>query len=156
MKLVALWQCDLRVSWRSQLFSLAVYSVLMLLVLLAPWPDQYWPIWMILLLIAIFECIRSQRKIAFCHGNIALLEDNCLYWQQQEWQIKQPVWMIDSGILLSISREKRQPSFWLLRRSKQKLWLAYDSMSQDEWRHLRQLLLSLPSTSEKQKIKSNG
>ncbi|GBU14177.1 hypothetical protein AwEntero_27780 [Enterobacterales bacterium] len=35
---MALWQCDLRVSWRSQLISLGIHGGIMLVILLAPWP----------------------------------------------------------------------------------------------------------------------
>lgn len=115
----------------------------MLIILLAPWPAGYWPVWMTLLLVVIFECIRSQRRITSRHGEISLLDSNRLIWQQQEWVIKQPVWMINSGVLLSLQREKRKGGLrQAMRSSRQKLWLASDSMSQLEWRRLRQLLLN--------------
>jgi len=60
----------------------------MLVILLAPWPAGYWPVWMSLLLVVIFECIRSQRRITSRHGEISLLDSNRLIWQQQEWVIK--------------------------------------------------------------------
>jgi toxin CptA len=114
----------------------------MLAILLAPWPAGYWPVWMTLLLVVIFECIRSQRRITSRHGEISLLDSNRLIWQHQEWVIKKPVWMIDSGILLSLQREKRKGGLrQAMRSSRQRLWLASDSMSQEEWRRLRQLLL---------------
>lgn len=115
----------------------------MLTILLAPWPAGYWPVWMTLLLLVIFECIRSQRRITSRHGEISLIDCNRLIWQQQEWVIKKPVWMIDSGILLSLQREKRKGGLrQVMRSSRKKLWLASDSMNQDEWRRLRQLLLN--------------
>lgn len=108
-----------------------------------PWPAGYWPVWMSLLLVVIFECIRSQRRITSRHGEISLLDSNRLIWQQQEWVIKKPVWMINSGVLLSLQREKRKGGLrQAMRSSRQKLWLASDSMSQEEWRRLRQLLLN--------------
>ncbi|MCC3749191.1 protein YgfX [Rouxiella badensis] len=140
---MALWQCDLRVSWRSQLFSLAVHGILILLILLAPWPPDDWMIWLILLIIVVSQSIRSQRRISARQGEISLLAQDRLLWRKQEWKIKQPVWMIDSGILLSLRRE-RTGHGWrqALRGKKHKLWLASDSMSQQEWRHLRQILLT--------------
>ncbi|CAM3822674.1 hypothetical protein BS639_14050 [Rouxiella silvae] len=140
---MALWQCDLRVSWRSQLFSLAVHGILILAILLTPWPPEDWVIWLVLLVIVVSQAIRSQRRISARHGEISLLAQDRLLWRKQEWKIKQPVWMIDSGILLSLKRE-HTPRGWFkaLRGKKNKLWLASDSMSQEEWRHLRQVLLT--------------
>jgi toxin CptA len=123
--------------------SLGIHGGIMLAILLAPWPAGYWPVWMTLLLVVIFECIRSQRRITSRHGVISLLDNNRLIWQHEEWVIKKPVWMIDSGILLSLHREKRKGGLrQAMRRSRRKLWLASDSMSQEEWRRLRQLLLN--------------
>lgn len=140
---MALWQCDLRVSWRSQLFSLAVHGILILAILLTPWPSDDWMIWLALLIIVVSQAIRSQRRISARHGEISLLEQDRLLWRKQEWKIKQPVWMIDSGILLTLRRE-HAPRGWLhaIRGRKHKLWLASDSMSEEEWRRIRQLLLT--------------
>ena len=140
---MALWHCDLRVSWRSQLFSLAVHAALILLILLTPWPPGYWMVWLILMVLMVFLAIRSQRRISARHGEISLLAQDKLLWRGQEWVIRQPAWMIDSGILLSLRREKPREGWRRAFRSrKQKLWLASDSMSQEEWRNLRQVLLT--------------
>jgi len=131
------------VSWRSQLFSLGCYGAVMLLILLAPWPAGYWPVWMTLLLLVLFECIRSQRRITARTGEIVLTDDYRLLWRGHEWQIKHPVWMISHGALLSLRREKLKGGLaQAMRSSRQRLWLASDSMSQEEWRHLRQILLN--------------
>jgi toxin CptA len=115
----------------------------MLLILLAPWPAGYWPVWMTLLLLVLFECIRSQRRITARTGEIVLTDDYRLLWRGHEWQIKHPVWMISHGALLSLRREKLKGGLaQAMRSSRQRLWLASDSMSQEEWRHLRQILLN--------------
>lgn len=115
----------------------------MLMILLAPWPAGYWPVWMTLLLLVLFECIRSQRRITARTGEVVLTDDYCLLWRGHEWQIKQPVWMISHGALLSLRREKLKGGLAQAMRSRrQRLWLASDSMSQEEWRHLRQILLN--------------
>lgn len=115
----------------------------MLIILLAPWPAGYWPVWMSTLLVVIFECIRSQRRITSRHGELSLLDNQRVIWQQQEWVINKPVWMLKSGMLLSLQREKRKGGLrQAMRSSRQKLWLSSDSMSQEEWRRLRQLLLN--------------
>lgn len=116
---------------------------MMLMILLAPWPAGYWPVWMTLLLLVLFECIRSQRRITARTGEIVLTDDYRLLWRGHEWQIKQPVWMISHGALLSLRREKLKGGLAQAMRSRrQRLWLASDSMSQEEWRHLRQILLN--------------
>lgn len=115
----------------------------MLTILLAPWPAGYWPVWMTLLLLVLFECIRSQRRITARTGEIVLTDDYRLLWRGHEWQIKHPVWMISHGALLSLRREKLKGGLAQAMRSRrQRLWLASDSMSQEEWRHLRQILLN--------------
>jgi toxin CptA len=115
----------------------------MLMILLAPWPAGYWPVWMTLLLLVLFECIRSQRRITARTGEIVLTDDYRLLWRGHEWQIKHPVWMISHGALLSLRREKLKGGLAQAMRSRrQRLWLASDSMSQEEWRHLRQILLN--------------
>jgi len=140
---VALWQCDLRVSWHSQLISLGIHGAVMLTILLAPWPAGYWPVWMTMLLLVIFECIRSQRRITSRHGEISLLDNQRIIWQQEEWVIRKAVWMLKNGMLLSLQREKRKGGLLqAIRSSRQKLWLSADSMSQEEWRRLRQLVLN--------------
>ena len=115
----------------------------MLMILLAPWPAGYWPVWMTLLLLVLFECIRSQRRITARTGEVVLTDDYRLLWRGHEWQIKHPVWMISHGALLSLRREKLKGGLAQAMRSRrQRLWLASDSMSQEEWRHLRQILLN--------------
>ncbi|QLK62475.1 hypothetical protein GE278_17605 [Enterobacteriaceae bacterium Kacie_13] len=140
---MALWRCDLRVSWRSQLISLGSYGGVMLLILLAPWPAGYWPAWMTLLMLVLFECIRSQRRITARTGEVILLDENRLLWRGHEWQLRHPVWMVSQGALLSLRREKRKGGLaQAMRSSRQRLWLASDSMSVEEWRRLRQILLN--------------
>ncbi|MFS7357404.1 protein YgfX [Rahnella inusitata] len=140
---MALWRCDLRVSWRSQLISLGSYGGVMLLILLAPWPAGYWPAWMTLLLLVLFECIRSQRRITARTGEVILLDEERLLWRGHEWQLRHPVWMVSHGALLSLRREKRKGGLaQAMRSSRHRLWLASDSMSVEEWRRLRQILLN--------------
>jgi toxin CptA len=131
------------VSWRSQLISLGSYGGVMLLILLAPWPAGYWPAWMTLLLLVLFECIRSQRRITARTGEVILLDEERLLWRGHEWQLRHPVWMVSHGALLSLRREKRKGGLaQAMRSSRQRLWLASDSMSVEEWRRLRQILLN--------------
>ncbi|MBJ7222649.1 MULTISPECIES: protein YgfX [unclassified Brenneria] len=130
---MAQWQCDLRVSWRMQLFSLVVHGLLVLLILLAPWPDSYTVLWLGLVTLVVFGFIRSQRNIKSRQGEISLLGDMLLRWQRREWLIIKRPWMLKHGILLSLKSTEGK--------GRQRLWLASDSMDEEEWRHLRQLLL---------------
>ncbi len=59
---MVLWQSDLRISWRAQWFSLLLHGVVAALVLLVPWPLSYTPIWLLLLSLVVFDCVRSQRR----------------------------------------------------------------------------------------------
>ncbi|MEX3175560.1 protein YgfX, partial [Serratia quinivorans] len=71
-------RCDVRISWRTQLFSLLTHGVLILLILISPWPAGYGPIWLVLLTLVVFECIRSQKRIASRQGELLLLENQRL------------------------------------------------------------------------------
>ncbi len=130
---MALWHSELRISWRAQWISLLLHGVVILALLLAPWPASYTVVWMLLLTLAVFECVRSQRRIRSRQGDIALLEGRQMQWRQQQWLIHGRPWIIRRGILLTLRSAKG---------SQEKLWLLSDSMSEDEWRQLRQLLLN--------------
>ena len=116
-----------------QLISLLVHGLLLLLILLAPWPEGYAVLWLSLVTLVVFGFIRSQRHIKSRQGEIVLQDEACIQWQQQRWLIIRRPWMLKNGVLLSLrhSEGKKQ----------QRLWLASDSMDKNEWRHLRQLLL---------------
>lgn len=116
-----------------QVLSLLAHGLLVLLILLAPWPDGYAPLWLAMLTLVVFGFIRSQRGIKSRHGEIVLHGDSHLRWQQREWRIIKPPFMLKNGILLSLREDRGD--------GRQRLWLASDSMGRDEWRHLRQLLL---------------
>jgi len=130
---VALWRCDVRVSWRTQLFSLAAHGMLALLILLSPWPENYSLVWVTLITLVVFECMRSQRNIMSCRGELILQSRQYLRWHQKDWLIIGSPWMLNSGVLLRLRLVGGKRT--------RKLWLAADSMDQREWRSLRQILL---------------
>lgn len=107
--------------------------MLALLILLSPWPENYGVIWVTLITLVVFECMRSQRNIMSCRGELILQSRQYLHWHQKDWLIIGTPWMLKSGILLRL----RQAGG----RRTRKLWLAADSMDQREWRSLRQILL---------------
>ena len=142
---MVLWQSDLRVSWRAQWLSLLIHGLVAAVILLMPWPLSYTPLWMVLLSLVVFDCVRSQRRINARQGEIRLLMDGRLRWQGQEWSIVKAPWMIKSGMMLRLRSDggKRQ-HLWLGVGSAdwmKHLWLAADSMDEAEWRDLRRILL---------------
>ena len=50
-----------------------MHGVVAALVLLMPWPLSYTPLWLILLSLVVFDCVRSQRRIHARQGEIKLL-----------------------------------------------------------------------------------
>ena len=134
---MVLWQSDLRISWRAQWFSLLMHGVVAALVLLMPWPLSYTPLWLILLSLVVFDCVRSQRRIHARQGEIKLLIDSRLRWQKAECEIIGTPWVINSGMLLRLRNTENQRT--------QHLWVAADSMDAGEWRDLRRLVLQKPT-----------
>jgi len=134
---VVLWQSDLRVSWRSQWLSLLLHGLVAALILLIPWPLSFTPLWLVLLSLVVFDCVRSQRRINACHGEIKLLIDARLRWQGTDWDISGTPWMMNSGVMLRLRR--------VADGKRQHLWLAADSMDTREWRELRRMILQQPA-----------
>ncbi|AUP76319.1 protein YgfX [Kosakonia oryzendophytica] len=134
---MVLWQSDLRVSWRAQWLSLLLHGLVAALILLMPWPLSYTPLWLLLLSLVVFDCVRSQRRINACHGEIKLLMESRLRWQGVEWHIVGAPWMLRSGMMLRLRREEDG--------RRQHLWLAADSMDAQEWRDLRRMLSQKPA-----------
>lgn len=119
------------------MIALLGYGALVLAILLAPWPESYGvsAIWLVLLVAVIFECIRSQRRIARNRGELQYHATGEWRWQQREWRLARRPWISDMGVLLLL-----QSCTGPARR--RRLWLAADSMSRDEWSELRALLLN--------------
>lgn len=132
---MVLWQSDLRVSWRAQWISLLIHGLVAAVILLIPWPLSYTPLWMILLSLVVFDCVRSQRRINTCQGEIKLLMDGRLRWQGQDWTLMRAPWWLKSGVVLRLRAESGR---------QQHLWLAADSMEEAEWRELRRVMLQQP------------
>ena len=133
---MVLWQSDLRVSWRAQWLSLLLHGLVAAAILLLPWPLSYMPVWLLLLSLVVFDCVRSQRRINACQGEVKLTADYRLRWQGVEWEIGDSPWMLNSGMMLRLRDEQTA--------RRQHLWLAADSMTEGEWRDLRRLLLQRP------------
>ncbi|GKX57524.1 membrane protein [Leminorella grimontii] len=130
MQNAVLWKSDIRISWKSQCVSLLIHGALILLVLLYPWNDGYWPVWLSLVTLVIFDCLRSQRHIQRMQGEMALLKNGVFQWHREEWRIKGRPMMLKWGVFLTIQATAG-------RRNRRRLWLAVDSMDQESWRSLR-------------------
>ncbi|HFZ8995542.1 TPA: protein YgfX [Citrobacter freundii] len=136
---MVLWQADLRVSWRAQWVSLFIHGLVAAVILLMPWPLSYTPLWLILLSLVVFDCVRSQRRINSRQGEIKLLMDGRLHWQDQDWLILRAPWMLNTGMMLHLRSAGGK---------RQHLWLAADSMHEAEWRELRRMLLQQSAQGE--------
>lgn len=133
---MVLWQSDLRVSWRAQWISLLLHGVVAAFILMMPWPLSYTPLWLLLLSLVVFDCVRSQRRINAGHGEIKLLTGARLRWQSAEWDLLGKPWMLNSGMMLRLRR--------IDNRKKMHLWISADSMDTGEWRDLRRMLQQQP------------
>ncbi|WHP79783.1 protein YgfX [Edwardsiella anguillarum] len=131
---MVLWRCNVHVSWRTQVMFLLGHGALVLAILLAPWPENYSAFWLVLLVAVIFECIRSQRRIARNRGELQLLAPQVWHWQLREWRLARRPWVSDLGALLILQSTHGVPC-------RRRLWLAADSMSREEWGQLRRTLL---------------
>nr|WP_193568630.1 protein YgfX [Citrobacter sp. NCU1] len=112
--------------------SLLLHGLVAALILLMPWPLSYTPLWLILLSLVVFDCVRSQRRINTRQGEIKLLMDGRLRWQGLEWAILSTPWMLKTGMMLRLRSDSGR---------RQHLWLAADSMDEKEWRELRRVML---------------
>lgn len=133
---MVLWQSDLRISGARSGFSAAPRRCGGAGAA-GSWPLSYTPIWLLLLSLVVFDCVRSQRRIHARRGEIKLLTDSRLRWQNADWEILGTPWVINSGMLLRLRHVDT--------RRGQHLWLAADSMDAGEWRDLRRLVLQKPA-----------
>ncbi|WP_168385852.1 protein YgfX [Erwinia amylovora] len=137
---MVLWQCELRPSRLAQRLSLLLHGAVMLALLLPTWPASSGLVRMLLLVLVLFECIRSRRRIGRRQGDIALLEGHELRWRQREWCIISRPWLTGQAILLLLQDTHGQ---------RERLWLFADGMENRNWRQLRLQLLN-------SKVQGNG
>lgn len=131
---MVLWRAELRVSWRAQWISLLAHGVLAMIILLIPWPLNYMPLWLLLLVLVVFGCIRSQRCINANQGEICLYPGWAISWQGTQWQLPKTPWMLHNGMMLILHD--------IASRRTLRLWIMADSMEGKQWRDLRRLLLN--------------
>lgn len=126
-------QCNLNISWRTQLISGIFYAALIVAILLIPWPEQDWPVWLILVALIALESILAQRRINKTKGQLTLLDKHSVHWAEQKWTITRSPFVLSFGIFLSLKSESSG--------KKKLLWIAIDSLSKEQWRNLRYELL---------------
>lgn len=66
---------------------LLTHGVLILLILISPRPEGFGPLWLVLLTLVVFQCIRSQKRIAAVQGELRLLADRRFSWHGREWRL---------------------------------------------------------------------
>ncbi|SIP72658.1 protein YgfX [Xenorhabdus innexi] len=138
---MALWHSELKLSRRTRLFSSCVHGLIALAALLAPWPAESFYFWLLIvaipsLALTIMSWVRSQKNIQQCQGQLILLHDNKVHWQNVRWKMTQPPWFSHYGIMLSLCASEQPESF----RHKPviRLWVASDSMPPAMWRYFNQ------------------
>lgn len=133
---MTLWKSHLTVSWFTQLFSTSVYVIFEIELLLYPWPPGFIYIWVPLLLLLILGWYFSQKNINKRKGDLVLLNGNRIQWKYHEWQIAKQPWISRFGAKITLDS--------ILNNKQITLWVAFDSMPENEWRNFSQLLMQYP------------
>ncbi len=94
-------------------------------------------VWLPLLVIVIASWAKSQKNISKIKGVAVLVNGNKVQWKKNEWSIVKQPWCTRVGTLLTLSALQGKPQ-------KIHLWVARDSLSEENWRNLNQLLLQYP------------
>ncbi|WP_100159080.1 protein YgfX [Proteus columbae] len=131
-----LWKSHLTVSWFTQLFSTVVYVAFVIGLLLYPWPPDFIYVWVPLLLFLIGSWYFTQKNISRIKGDFILLNGNRIQWKLHEWQITKRPWISRFGTRITLTS--------VLNKKQITLWVAFDSMTENEWRNFSQLLMQYP------------
>ncbi|MBG3012908.1 protein YgfX [Proteus faecis] len=131
-----LWKSHLTVSWFTQLFSTVAYVAFVIALLLYPWPPDFIYVWVPLLLFLISSWYFTQKSISRIKGDFILLNGNRIQWKLHEWQITKRPWISRFGTRITLTS--------ILNKKQITLWVAFDSMTENEWRNFSQLLMQYP------------
>lgn len=131
-----LWKSHLTVSWFTQLFSTGAYVAFEIVLLLYPWPVDFIYIWVPLLLLLIASWYFTQKNISKIKGDLVLLNGNRIQWKLHEWQLTKRPWISRFGARITLVS--------ILNKKQITLWVAFDSMAENEWRNFSQLLMQYP------------
>lgn len=108
-----------------------------MLLLLAPWSQGNSVFWLPLLVVVVASWAKSQKNISKIKGVAVLVNGNKVQWKKNEWNIVKAPWLSRYGILLTLEALQGKAQ-------KIHLWVARDSVSEENWRNLNQLLLQYP------------
>ncbi|MBZ3672814.1 hypothetical protein JT305_24880 [Salmonella enterica subsp. enterica serovar Senftenberg] len=111
-----------------------IHGLVAAVILLMPRPLSYTPLWMILLSLVVFDCVRSQRRINTCRERSSYSWTGA-YAGRAGLDALASARLLKSGMVLRLRAESGRH---------QHLWLAADSMEEAEWRELRRILLQQP------------
>lgn len=131
---MVLWQAELRVSWQAQWVSLLLHGLLVMVVLFLPWSFSYMLVCLLLLVMLVWGCVCSQRRIRAQHGQLQLLAGRYICWRGVQWQLVKAPLLLQSGVVLVLCNPADG--------CRLRLWLMSDSMDEPLWRDLRCLLLN--------------
>ena len=134
---MVLWKSNLSISWKTQFFSTCVHGAVGMFLLVAPWAPAHSMIWLPLLAVVVAIWAKSQKNISKIKGVAVLVNGNKGQWKKNEWNIVKAPWLSRYGILLSLEALQGK-------QQKIHLWVAKDSVSEESWRNLNQLLLQYP------------
>lgn len=131
-----LWKTHLTVSWFTRLFSTLFYVTFEIALLLFPWSPNFIYIWVPSLFLLIIGWYFSQRNINRIKGDLILLNDNRVQWKLHEWRLAKRPWISRFGARLTLESA--------LNNKQITLWVAFDSMAENDWRNFSQLLMQYP------------
>ena len=127
-------QYNLAVSWKTQFILGLIYGLIILAILISPWPDKYWPIWFLLLIFITFEAYITQRKLNKNKGILALLDTQSIMWKDEKWSIQHFPFILSFGMFLTLRSADNNKKYYL--------WIAADSLEKNQWRVLRHYFLT--------------
>lgn len=133
---MVLWKSHLTISWFTQLFSTAIYVAIEIALLLYPWPPDFIYVWVPLFFLLIGGWYFTQKNISKIKGDFVLLNGNRVQWKLHEWQITKQPWISRFGTRITLTS--------ILNKKQITLWVAFDSMTENEWRNFSQLLMQYP------------
>ncbi|MEX6314617.1 protein YgfX [Providencia manganoxydans] len=121
----------------NSIFSTCIHGIVGFILLVAPWAPGNSMVWLPLLVIVIASWAKSQKNISKIKGVAVLVNGNKVQWKKNEWSIVKQPWCTRVGTLLTLSALQGKPQTI-------HLWVARDSLSEENWRNLNQLLLQYP------------
>ncbi len=122
---------NIDISFNTQILATVVYLIAIILLLTAPWPYGYWPIWLLACILVIVEFFRCQKRIAKTKGQLIITHDYSVFWQGSYWVIVGNPLITHYFIYFML--ESKDP----IRPAYQRLWLMRDCVTHKrEWHSL--------------------